>query len=194
MNQRLGIFGGTFNPPHMGHLIVAEHVREFLKLDKVFFVPSYISPHKKAGEELLSAHRFNMVRLAVRNHEAFEASDVEINIRDTSYTFKTIETFRRSFPESRLFLMIGADNLAEFHTWAHPEKILKLATLVVMTRPSYPRAVKRKRIGSGVRYVTVPEIGIASSEIRERIRRGRSVRYLVPGSVQKYILQHRLYR
>ena len=132
---RIGIFGGTFNPPHAGHLIVAESVCEQLKLDKLFFVPSYISPHKKRGEDKLAVHRARMVRLAIRSNPRFDFSGMEVKRKGMSFTYETVEAFYRNYPGCKLFLIIGADNFSDFHTWKNPGRILNLASLVVMNRP-----------------------------------------------------------
>ena len=190
----IGIFGGTFNPPHMGHLIVAAHVRELLSLDRIFFVPSYISPHKKAGEEALALHRLTMVRMAIRENDKFDSSDLEIKQQDTSYTYRTIESFHDKYPGCRLFFLIGADNFVEFHKWKHPDRIVDLARLVVMTRPSHDPTQGDPEFARAAKFISVPDIEITSTEIRSRIKRGKSIRYLVPETVREYILRHRLYQ
>lgn len=192
--KRIGIFGGTFNPPHIGHLIAAERVCEVLQLDKVFFVPSFVSPHKREGEEVLASHRLAMVKLAVRSNKNFEASDVEVLAKETSYTYKTVELFCRRFPGSKLYFIIGMDNYAQFSTWKYPDRIITSATIVVVNRPSgQPRRI-RSRFAPSVRFIDIPDIEISSSDIRERVRKGRSIRYLVPEKVKKYIVRKRLYR
>ncbi|HTY11163.1 MAG TPA: nicotinate (nicotinamide) nucleotide adenylyltransferase [Bacteroidota bacterium] len=192
--KRIGIFGGTFNPPHAGHLIVAESICDQLGLDKLFFVPSFISPHKKKGEEKLATHRLQMVRLAVGLNPRFDFSDIEIKRRGTSFTYTTVEAFRLNFPGSKLFLIIGADNYAEFDTWKNPERILELASLAVMNRPSQQLRAPEKSSSKKVIFASVPNVEISSSEIREMIHQGRSIQYLVPRVVQQYIQRHRLYR
>lgn len=192
--ERIGIFGGTFNPPHTGHLIVAEHVREVLRLDKIFFVPSYISPHKQAGEEALAFHRLAMVRLAVRGNKFFDFADLEINQRGTSYTYKTVESFHQQFPTGTLFLMMGVDNFVDFRTWKKPEQIIARATVVAMTRPSYKVARTQQQFSDATKFVTVPDIQISSTEIRNRVKQGKAIRYLVPEKIEKYIVRHGLYR
>ena len=191
--QRIGIFGGTFNPPHVGHLIVAESVRESLNLDKICFVPSYISPHKRKGEEGLATHRLRMVRLAIRNNTFFAVSDVEIRRKGTSYTFETLEALHAKYPDAKLFLIIGIDNFAEFHTWKKPQRIAELATLVVMNRPMEPADVHRKRLNTVTKFTAVPDIQISSTEIRGRVKDGTSIRFLVPEPVRRYIILKKLY-
>ena len=191
--MNIGIFGGTFNPPHVGHLIVAERVREELGLGKILFVPSTISPHKQHLELANPAYRMEMVQLAVLGREFFEASDIEISRGGVSYTVDTLEQLRNSHPNDLLFLILGMDNLAEFNTWKSPERILEHAQIILMTRPgvqpSVDNAFQRK-----FTLCRVPEIGISSSEIRERVRQGKSIRYLVPKSVESYIYFRKLYQ
>ena len=192
--MRIGIFGGTFNPPHVGHLIVAQHVCERLKLDKIFFVPSYISPHKRKGEEKLAAHRSNMVRTAIKNNPLFASSDEELKRKGNSYTVDTLDSFHKRFPGSKLFLIIGADNYSDFHTWRNPRQILELATLVVMNRPYTKLLSVKKSIASKTRFVEVPDIDVSSSTIRKLARRGSAVTYQVPAAVARYMRRHALYR
>jgi nicotinate-nucleotide adenylyltransferase len=192
--KKIGIFGGTFNPPHVGHLIVAESICDQLGLDKLYFVPSFISPHKKRGEERLALHRLQMVRLAVSLNPRFDFSDIEIKRRGTSYTYTTVEAFRLNFSGSKLFLIIGADNYAEFNTWKNPERILALASLVVMNRPSQKLSTGGKKDSKKVLFAVVPNVEISSSAVREMIHYGKSVQYLVPRVVHQYIQRHRLYR
>jgi len=192
--KKIGIFGGTFNPPHAGHLIVAESVCEQLKLDKLFFVPSYISPHKKRGEDKLAVHRARMVRLVIRSNPRFDFSDVEVKRKGMSFTYETVEAFYRNYPGCKLFLIIGADNFSEFYKWKNPERILDLASLVVMNRPLHKSGNTGKKYYTGIRFALVPDIQISSTEIRAMVRRHTSIRYQVPQAVLQYIQRHKLYR
>ncbi len=191
---RIGIFGGTFNPPHVGHLIVGESVREQLKLDKIIFVPSYISPHKRKGEETLASHRLKMVQTAIRNNSFFSVSDIEIKRKGTSYTYETLEILRKEYQGAKIFFIIGIDNFAEFHTWRKPQRIAELATLVVMNRPMEAEDTGRKRLRSTTEFVEVPDIQVSSTEIRRRVKEGKSIRFLVPEAVERYIARMKLYR
>ena len=192
-SYNIGIFGGTFNPPHLGHLIVAEYVRAMLSLDVVYFVPSFISPHKRRGEDRLAKHRLNMVRLAIRKNAVFASSDFEIKQKDTSYTYRTIENFKKRFRHSRLFVLLGADNFVDFKTWKYPDRIGELATVVVMSRPMHVPGT-RANAGLSAKFIEVPGIEISSTDIRNRVRRGKSIRYLVPDAVEKYIMKNGVYR
>jgi nicotinate-nucleotide adenylyltransferase len=192
--KKIGIFGGTFNPPHSGHLIVAESVCDQLNLDKLFFVPSYISPHKKMGEDKLALHRARMVRLAIRSNPRFDLSDMEVKRKGMSFTYETVEAFYRNYPGCKLFLIIGADNFSDFHTWKNPGRILNLASLVVMNRPLHKSRNAGTKHDTGIRFVLVPDIQISSTEIRAMVRRHASIRYQVPQAVLQYLQRHKLYK
>jgi nicotinate-nucleotide adenylyltransferase len=192
--KKIGIFGGTFNPPHSGHLIVAESVCDQLNLDKLFFVPSYISPHKKMGEDKLALHRARMVRLAIRSNPRFDLSDMEVKRKGMSFTYETVEAFYRNYPGCKLFLIIGADNFSDFHTWKNPGRILNLASLVVMNRPLHKSRNAGTKHDTGIRFVLVPDIQISSTEIRAMVHRHASIRYQVPQAVLRYVQRHKLYK
>jgi len=192
--MRLGVFGGTFDPPHIGHLIAAEETRVRLDLDSVIFIPSAVSPHKRDRPLSGAERRLAMLRLAVEGNDRFAVSDIEVQRGGISYTVDTLEDLKLRYPAEQLFLLIGADNLGELHLWRNPDRILQLATVVVMTRPGFPGDTAESALGKSVLMCPVPPIGIASREIRERIGRGESVRYLVPDRVAEYIMEHDMYR
>ena len=187
------IYGGTFNPPHVGHLIVAERVREEFRLGKVLFIPSAISPHKQHLELIDPVWRMKMLQLALDGETFFEAVDLEISRGGVSYTVDTLQQLKDSHPHDSLFLIIGMDNLAEFNTWKSPEKILELARVILMTRPGVEPS-SANGFQQKFTLCRVPEIGVSSSEIRERVKQGKSIRYLVPKAVEAYIYDQELYR
>jgi nicotinate-nucleotide adenylyltransferase len=191
--MKLGILGGTFNPPHIGHLIVAESVRDQLKLDKILFVPSYSPPHKLYSQVALPTQRYEMVEIALEKNRNFSASDIEIAREGKSYTIDTINTLMGIYPGSQLYLIIGLDNLMDFSDWKSPNDIISKVELVVMNRPGYDVEVKNefKRYAT---IVKVPGIDISSSDIRRRVKMGRSIRYLVPFEIEQYILKKSLYK
>jgi nicotinate-nucleotide adenylyltransferase len=191
--MKIGILGGTFDPPHLGHLVIAEHVRQELLLGKVVFIPAAIPPHKTAAAITDGFHRVAMLRMAIQLNPYFEVDEMELHRGGVSYTVDTLAELSRKWPDDQLVLLIGEDNFAEFGTWREPERILRLAQVVVMTRPGFDEEVRRK-IPNGMLVCQVPEIAISSSTIRSRARDGRSIRYLVPQSVEKYIATHSLYR
>ncbi len=192
--MKIGVFGGTYNPPHMGHLVAAESVREQLCLDRVFFVPSFINPQKLESEVASGEHRLEMLRLAIGENAGLDVSDVEIRRGGLSFTVDTLEEFHRQLPAADLHFLVGVDNLPAFNSWKDPERILTLATVVAMTRPGFNAGENPLVSERQMRLCVVPEIGICSTEIRERVRTGRSIRYLVPSSVAEFIRQKGIYR
>ncbi len=191
--MKVGIFGGTFNPPHMGHLIVAEHVRIELSLDRVMFVPAFIPPHKVHNDIVSSEHRIAMLKLAIRDNPYFEISESELRRGGVSFTVDTLHDLTVEHPADKFILLIGMDNILEFHTWKSPERILDLANVVVMTRPGFTEKTNPLINNYAMEVCPVPEIGVSSTEIRKRVHEGRSIRYLVPDSVRDYLLQQKLY-
>jgi len=196
---RIGIFGGTFNPIHLGHLLLAETAREVLTLDRVVFIPVRQPPHKRAADLLPGLVRCELVTLAIRDHPAFVASDVELQRDGPSYSIETVRTLHAQLPAAKLFLIIGEDMLAV--RWVAWEQLKRLCTVVVARRPA--PAVTRRRPGPGVagarrqqgiRWLEMPQLDISASAIRARLKAGRSIRYLVPPAVERYIRQHQLYQ
>jgi nicotinate-nucleotide adenylyltransferase len=196
--MRLGIYGGTFDPIHLGHLILAELCREACALDRVWFVVSGAPPHKPGGRTPV-AHRLEMARIAVAGHPAFEVSEIEAHGKGPHYSAETLEQIRRDRPGDDLFFLIGADSLADLPFWRQPERIAALATIVVVNRPEIDPAVMSAPPDLGpdalpLVHVTIPPIGIASHDLRRRVAEGRSIRYQVPRGVEAYIEANGLYR
>ncbi|MBX6313237.1 MAG: nicotinate (nicotinamide) nucleotide adenylyltransferase [Isosphaeraceae bacterium] len=196
--MRLGLFGGTFDPIHLGHLILAEGCREACGLDRVWFVVAGTPPHKPAGRTPV-ADRLEMVRLAIAGHPAFEVSEIEAKGPGPHYSYQTLEAIQAERPEDELFFLIGADSLADLPGWRHPDRIAALATIVVVNRPGIDPDLLAvpPDLGPGARpilTVTVPPIGIAARDLRQRVAEGRSIRYQVPRGVEAYIAEHGLYR
>ena len=192
--MNIGVFGGTFNPPHVGHLIVAERVREELALEKVLFIPSAVSPHKQHHCLVDPFVRMEMVQLAVLGQQFLESSPIEVNRGGVSYTVDTLEQLNRIYPGDTLHLLMGMDNLVELATWKSPERIAHIAKVVVMTRPGFQPNSLLEEAHTKFILCQVPEIGISSSEIRERVKQGKSIRFLVPKPVESYIYSRKLYR
>jgi nicotinate-nucleotide adenylyltransferase len=188
--RRIGIFGGTFDPPHVAHLALAECAREQLRLDRVIFVPAALPPHKQARRITASVHRVGMTRAAVRGNPAFAVSTIEVRRLGPSYTVDTVRAFRRAHPRAAFYLVVGEDSLRDFSTWHAPEDILKMARLAVAVRPGVGEPRTR---GGRIAWLRSPGLEVSSSAIREKLRAGRSVRYLVPDPVARYIATHRLY-
>ncbi len=200
--RRIGLFGGTFDPPHLGHLVLAEWARVRLRLERVVFVPAGAPPHKRGRRLTPAAHRLAMTRLAVAGNAAFEVSELEARRRGPSFTVDTLRELRGRFPDARFYLLMGADSLAEFPGWHEPETIARLATLAVAARPAeWSRAAVRRahaaRPSRGRGRVVAldnPLVAISSSALRARARAGRSLRYLVPEAVADYVAERGLYR
>jgi nicotinate-nucleotide adenylyltransferase len=192
--MNIGIFGGTFNPPHIGHLIVAERVREELGLEKVLFIPSAVSPHKQHLDLVDSAFRMEMVQVALLGHQYFEPSSIELERGGVSFTVDTLEHLRRIYSGDTLYLLMGMDNLVELAAWKSPDRIIDISKVVVMTRPGFQPNGVLEELRKKFILCRVPEIGISSSEIRERVRQGKSIRFLVPKPVESYIYFRKLYR
>jgi nicotinate-nucleotide adenylyltransferase len=191
--MRSGVFGGTFDPVHIGHLIAAEQVRQDRALDRILFVPSAIPPHKLDEEISGNEDRLAMLRLALAGNHAFELSDIELKRGGVSYTIDTLQELHGKFPDDEWFLLVGADNIREFHTWREPFKIVAIATLLVLTRPGYIPSFDETMPEDRIELCEVPEIGVSSTEIRRRIRDGRRCRYLLPDAVEEYAVRHNLY-
>lgn len=198
-SPRIAIFGGSFNPIHVGHLIVAEEAADRFGLDRVIFVPAGEPPHKDSGGLAPAAARLEMVRRSVAGNALFEVSDLEVRRRGKSYTVDTLEHFRGRVPrKARLYLLIGEDSAADLPGWREPRRILKLARVLVAGRAGTSRGAVR-RLKSLAPRGFAPEtlalrVDVSATEIRARIAAGRSVRYLVPDAARRVIERRRLYR
>jgi nicotinate-nucleotide adenylyltransferase len=201
--MRIGVFGGTFDPIHLGHLILAEQCREQARLDQVWFVPAHRPPHKLDQPVTSFHHRVEMLALATAGHPAFRIDEIEGEQGGPSYTVGTLAELRRRHPDDTFFLMIGSDSLVDLPKWREPEGILRQAGLVVAARPGWEvwtpdrlRAELRLPAEAplSLEVVTVPLIDTASRDLRRRAAEGRSLRYLVPRAVECYVETHQLYR
>lgn len=191
--MKLGIFGGTFNPIHYGHLINAEFIRSEFALDMIMLVPARLPVHKELDGEVPPGDRYRMARLAVRGVRGYDVSRIEIDRDEPSYTITTVRSLMSLYPGSELFLIIGEDSLAEMDSWREPGRLRELVNLIVMRRPGVDA---RRTVPDGARSVAWadnPLIDISSSAIRERIRSGKSVRYMLPDRVLEYALKKRIY-
>jgi nicotinate-nucleotide adenylyltransferase len=192
--MNIGLFGGSFNPPHVGHLIVLESIRDQLQLEKILIIPSSQTPNKHDSLLAPSSARLDMTRFAFEGNPACEVSDMEIRRHGISYTVDTVRELAEAFQHAKLSLIIGADNFLDFQSWRAPEEILTLADLVIMNRPGFEPKEARSDFLRRSRIVNVPMIGISGTDIRRRVKLGRSIRYLVPRSVEEYIYRNGLYR
>jgi nicotinate-nucleotide adenylyltransferase len=212
--RRIGIFGGTYDPIHIGHLRSAEEARQQLGLDVVLFIPTADPPHK-SRRLAPAAHRLAMVRLAIAGNAGFRVSPIEIERAGRSYTIDTLRALRERLPpHTALTLLIGLDAFRDIGTWKEYRTLFSLADLAVWSRPPHdfaapldllPVAARadfcygrndktlRHRTGTHIRFVTVTALDISASAIRQRLLRGQSIRYLVPPTVERYLQRHRLY-
>ena len=199
--MRIGLFGGTFDPIHLGHLILAERCREEAGLEEVWFLPSYVPPHKTERTITRFEQRCEMVALATAGQPAFRVERIEKELPPPSFTSETLAELRARHPEHEFSLVIGGDSLREFPTWHNPRKVLDLARLVAVPRAGTSAvtagelAAKLELPAEGVRLqlVECPAIAIASREIRARVKEGKSIRFLVPRSIEEYIRERKLY-
>lgn len=190
---RVGIFGGTFDPFHVGHLVVAQDVVEMLELDRMIFVPAGVPPHKDAGAVSPASVRWAMVVAGVGSDPRFSASDLELRRPGPSFTVDTLREVRSQGIGDELFFLMGSDQLAEFHRWREPEEVGRLARLVVMAREGDDPVLADPGVSVDPLVVPVTRIDLSATRVRNRVREGRSIRYLVPDPVRRIILDERLY-
>jgi nicotinate-nucleotide adenylyltransferase len=195
---RVGILGGAFNPPHIGHLVCAQEALIQLELDTVVWVPVGEAPHRELQDDPGPEARLEMVELAIADDDRFTASRIEIDREGPSYTLDTLEEMHKQSSKDELFLILGGDQAAALATWHEPEKVLERATLAVFERMSWGRNAIVIKIGrmpgaERVRYLDMPLIQVSSSGIRRRVREGVPIRYLTPDTVVEYIATKELY-
>lgn len=185
------MLGGRFDPPHVGHLLAAQHAAERLDLDEVWFVPAAEPPHK--GTDADAEHRHAMTLLATADHPSFRASRLELDREGPSYTIDTVHEIKASWEHVDLHLIVGADAAAGLATWHRPEELVRSCTVVVLARPGSDLGDLDPSLRRHLTELEPRLVAVSASEIRERIRDGRSVRYLVPRSVEDYVRKHGLY-
>ena len=198
-HRRLGVYGGTFDPIHIGHLIIATQIQTALNLDRIIFVPAGVPPHKDPAHVSPAIHRLAMLRLAVQDNPAFAVDTIELDRDGRSFTADTLATFREREPDAGIWFIMGGDSLADLHNWRSPETIASLARLAVARRPGWDidvDAANRQTPATTGRIdlIDTPLIDIASHEIRARRRSGQPVRYLIPDGVLEYVQRNGLYR
>jgi nicotinate-nucleotide adenylyltransferase len=215
---KVGIFGGTFNPIHYGHLRAAEEVREKLGFDKILFIPSG-SPPLKIKELADAKHRYKMTRLAIVTNRLFELSDIECRLSGKSYTVKTVEELKKNNPEIEFSFILGIDAFLDVTNWWHPERLITLANFVIISRPDFRfidlqispyikinrRILKRLdnaeietytiklKSSRNATFLRLTPIGISSTGIRRLLKEGKSIKYLLPAEVESYIIANKLY-
>jgi nicotinate-nucleotide adenylyltransferase len=215
--KKIGLLGGTFNPIHSGHLKAAEIILDKIGLEKILFIPSYVPPHKVLTDMAAPYHRLNMVKLAIAGNPVFEASSLEIDAEETSYSIITLGKIRNRYPYSTIFFIVGIDAFLEIKTWKEYKKVLKQCSFIVISRPGYhlEEAIKvlegkycrniyeyqddqklqdAAEIKNGIILFRIPALDVSSTDIRRRLAAKEMITGLVPEPVQAYIQKHRLYQ
>jgi nicotinate-nucleotide adenylyltransferase len=195
---RIGILGGTFNPPHLGHLVCAQEAYRELELDRVILIPAGIPPHKPIADEPGPMHRLALCRLAVQDDDRFDVSELELDRDGPSYTVDTLEMLNLQAPTNEHVLIVGSDIAVGLPRWRNPERVLELATIAIANRQGTARASVEAALGElegGERskFFQMPPVGISSTMVRHRVRAGQPIRYFVPDRVAEYIERHSLY-
>ncbi|MBU1261835.1 nicotinate-nucleotide adenylyltransferase [bacterium] len=187
--KRLGIFGGIFDPIHFGHLQVAEASRDFLNLSNLIFVPSGFPPHKESPVASCQ-DRLNMLEMAISKNPYFSISKLEIERKECSYTKDTVEKLKVIYKATEFYFVIGSDTISELSQWKEIDKLFREIQFVAVTRQGFPI----KDTNSNIQIITSPTLAISSSEIRRRVKEGRSIKYLVPERVEEYIYKNDVYK
>lgn len=199
-HRRVGLLGGTFDPIHYGHLIAAQSVAEELALDQVLFIPCGIPPHKDVDAVAPAADRYLLTEGATADNPLFTVSRVELDRPGPSYTVDTLRLLADKHPDDRWFVIVGLDAFADVADWHQSEQLFQLAEFTVVSRPGYNGTLLQRILAAlapwqreRVRSLRIPSLDISSTEIRRRVRSGRSIRYLVPGAVHRLIIERELY-
>jgi nicotinate-nucleotide adenylyltransferase len=190
--MKAGIYGGTFDPVHNGHLITAMAVKEIRNLDKIIFIPSYIAPHKIGISRSSSVHRIEMLKRAIEGIPFFDYSTFEIDKKGVSYTIDTLKHLKNEFEQ--IELIIGYDNLLEFKTWKDPEEIFQLVKVIVLNRNVPSEPTEKDKFYYAAEIINTPTIDISATEIRKRVRENKPINFLVPKEVMEYIYRFNLYK
>lgn len=201
LGNRIGISGGTFDPVHNGHLITAQYTMEKLELNKVIFIPSGKPPHKTRNDITSSEHRFNMVSEACERNSCFEASKIEMERPGKTYTIDTLKQIKSMYGDLDIFYITGADVIRDIKNWKDFEKVFELCDFIAAIRPNYDKdsfmqdvKLLKSKYQAKIHVIDVPLIEISSTEIRNRIKKGLPIKYLVPQKVEKYIMENKLYK
>ena len=194
--MRICLYGGTFDPPHNGHMAIAEQCRKNLNIDRILFIPAFLAPHKTNVKISSAKDRLAMLRLAIQPYPGLEISELEIDRKGISYSIDTILQVKKelNLTSENLYFLIGTDSLVELHTWRQPERILDESRVVVAARPHYSMDDIPVDYRNRVEILSNPLMDISSTEIRQKVQRHESIRHLVLGSVTDYINRHKLYQ
>lgn len=198
--MKLGIYGGTFNPIHNGHLSIASNAQQQFSLDRIIFIPVHLPPHKTEPDDAGHWQRYEMVQSAIAGHKGWECSDIEISRGGSSYTVDTLKALRAEHPADEFFLIVGSDNLLCLDSWREPERVSSMAIILAYERPghtlpAHPSELRQRlKLTIDYRVINGSALNIASSEIRKMIREKKNVSELVPPGVLSYIQAHGLYQ
>lgn len=199
-DNNVGIMGGTFDPPHLGHLLAAEYTAAELELDKVIFIPTGLKAYKSTENAASAADRYSMTKAATASNDKFDVSDIEIKNTEINYTGDTLEKLHGIYPETHFYFIVGADSLDYMDKWHEPEKIFRLCTVAAVGRPGFDTKrisdkseELRRLFGADIRYISMPQVEISSTEIKNRVKTGQSIGYMVPDCVEEYIREKGLY-
>ncbi|MEH7124064.1 nicotinate-nucleotide adenylyltransferase [Bacillus sp. JJ1773] len=185
---RIGILGGTFDPPHLGHLIIANEVLNVYDLDEIWFMPNQEPPHKKKSNAIKEADRKKLLQLAISGHPNFKIELLELERSGPSYTYESMKILTRKHPDKEFYFIIGADMVEYLPKWRNIDELVKMVQFIGVNRPSYSNESHYP-----ILYAEVPDVEISSSQIRNRLLENKTIRYLVPDSVRNYIKENQLY-
>ncbi|MGP7819017.1 nicotinate-nucleotide adenylyltransferase [Niallia sp. 01092] len=188
MKKKIGILGGTFDPPHIGHLIIANEVLHHEQLDEIWFMPNQEPPHKIKTGTVSNENRLQMLQLAIKGHSKFQVQPIELNRKGKSFTYETMKILKEAYPNAAFHFIIGADMVEYLPKWYKIEELIQMVEFISVNRPNYNHETKYP-----VRYVDVPAINISSNLIRERLKKGETIQYLVKDEVKSYIKENSLY-
>lgn len=201
--KKVGIMGGTFNPIHMGHLMLAENAREEFALDEVWFIPtgySYMKENRRDKKGPVSTERLEMTEIAVESNPYFRCLDIEVRREGYTYTYETVEELRRLYPDTEFYFIFGADCLYEIEHWKEPERIFAACDIIAAVREDFDASQMQDKIdalcakfNARIHFLPFREIAISSTDIRERVRLGKSIRYMVPDMIICYIEEKGFY-
>ena len=202
IKQRIGIMGGTFDPIHMAHLMIAEEAMDAFKLDKVLFIPTAQPPHKRGKRIAPAKHRLAMVQMATCTNPRFFVSTIELEREGPSYSWLTIQELKQHYGDStELFFITGSDMINDLYSWYHPKDLVENCHFIGTTRPEVPfeldnliKVVGKDLVDQKIHELVVPRLELSSTDIRQRVAEGKSIRYLVPDIVEAYIAKEGLYR
>ncbi|MCI9125469.1 MAG: nicotinate-nucleotide adenylyltransferase [Eubacterium sp.] len=198
--RKIGLMGGTFDPIHYGHLLIAENAYEQFRLDEVIFMPTGTSPHKDSGKILDANERMELIRLAIQDNPHFSCSDYEITKEGICYTYLTLRDFQKQFQDAELYFIMGADSLAYFDSWRCPDEISRLSTILAAVRDGLDldqllpiRDSLEQKYNTRIGFINTPNFSVSSHMIRQRLAKQQTVRYLIPDVVEAYLKQHAIY-